>query len=243
MNNITSIWFDLDGTLLQWDAHGFLKEYVKTLAGYAAPYMDSKIMVDRLWSATYAMVANSEKQRTNQQVFEEHFLKGLEVNRDTLWRAFDTFYEEAFPKLNHYTHKTDLSKQIVEEAKRKGFRVVLATNPVFPEVAIRHRIEWAGLSWDDFEWVPTYEQAHFCKPNPLYYEELLDQTGLKPEQVMMVGNDMQEDMIASTVGMKTFWVKDQAINRDGEKQFKADLDGTLQDFYALLKAGELEKSI
>ena len=50
----------------------------------------------------------------------------------------------------------------------------------------------------------TYENYHFCKPSLNYYKELLEKLGVKPEECLMVGNDVGEDMITEELGMKVF---------------------------------------
>lgn len=92
--------------------------------------------------------------------------------------------------------------------------MVLATNPIFPAVATRKRVVWAGLSVNDFELVTTYENSHSCKPNPAYYREILQKIGVSSEACLMVGNDVTEDMVAKTLGMKVFLLTDCLINKD-----------------------------
>ncbi len=96
----------------------------------------------------------------------------------------------------------------------QGWKIVLATNPVFPEVAIRERMRWCGIV--DFEWlfVTTLEDMHFCKPHIQYYQEIVDYLGLDPERCVMIGNDVQEDMVAGKLGMKTVLVEDYCIDRN-----------------------------
>ena len=68
---------------------------------------------------------------------------------------------------------------------------------------------------DDFEIITTYENSRHCKPNPDYYREILSKRGLKPEECAMVGNDVGEDMIAETLGMRVFLLTPCLINKTG----------------------------
>ena len=52
------------------------------------------------------------------------------------------------------------------------------------------------------------------KPNPNYYRELLGKLGCSPEECLMVGNDVKEDMVAQTIGMKVFLLTDCLINKE-----------------------------
>ena len=86
----------------------------------------------------------------------------------------------------------------------------MATNPA---LATHSRVRWAGLHTNDFEWITTFENSSFCKPNPDYYREILGKTELKPEECIMVGNDVGEDMIAGELGMQVFLLTDCLINK------------------------------
>lgn len=67
------------------------------------------------------------------------------------------------------------------------------------------RIRWAGLEWEDFELVTTYENSRYCKPNPVYYRQTLEILGESSENCIMVGNDVQEDMMARELGMQVIF--------------------------------------
>ena len=97
-----------------------------------------------------------------------------------------------------------------------GYRTVLATNPLFPPTATQSRVRWAGLTPEDFEFITTYDNSSFCKPNPDYYREILGKLNLNAGECLMVGNDVNEDMIAQTLGMQVFLLTDCLINKDGK---------------------------
>ena len=89
-------------------------------------------------------------------------------------------------------------------------------NPLFPAIATQKRLSWTGLSTDEFELYTTYENSSYTKPNPKYYVEILEKISLAPEEVLMVGNDVSEDMIAGTLGAKVFLLTDNLINKSCE---------------------------
>jgi len=94
-------------------------------------------------------------------------------------------------------------------AMERGLSVVVATNPLFPQRAIEHRLEWAGLpvSQYDFALVTTYENMHAAKPQPAYYREILATVGVRPEQALMVGDDWKNDIApAAAAGLYTYWI-------------------------------------
>lgn len=155
---------------------------------------------------------------------EEHTMS----NKDAFWQKFaeicgeqslsdiplfDEFYAKEFQKAIAFCGFTPEAAKAVKIVTDLGLRVVLATNPIFPQIATENRIYWAGLSPSDFELYTTYENSHYCKPNPAYYTELSEKLNVQTEECLMVGNDVTEDMVAHTVGMKVFLLTDCLINK------------------------------
>ena len=65
------------------------------------------------------------------------------------------------------------AKEIVDKVKNMGYRVVLATNPVFPKAATEKRLKWVGLSPQDFELCTTYENtSYYFSTVTNFYESL-----------------------------------------------------------------------
>ena len=69
---------------------------------------------------------------------------------------------------------------------------------------------------EDFEWITTYENSKYCKPNLRYYQEVLERLGVAPEECLMVGNDVGDDMVAEELGMQVFLLTDCLINKNKE---------------------------
>ena len=70
---LTTVLFDLDGTLLPMDNDAFTKSYFKLLAAKLAPYgYESKPLVDAVWAGTAAMVKNDGKS-SNEEKFWQKF--------------------------------------------------------------------------------------------------------------------------------------------------------------------------
>jgi len=75
------------------------------------------------------------------------------------------------------------------------------------------------------------------KPNPEYYRELLRSLGAAPEECVMVGNDVKEDMAAETLGVRCFLLTDCLINPDHADVSRWEHGGfpLLQNFLRNLK--------
>ncbi|MBE6634744.1 MAG: HAD family hydrolase [Ruminococcaceae bacterium] len=213
MTKIKAVLFDLDGTLLPMDQEPFANAYLGGLVSVAARAgYDTGKMADAVLRGTAAMVKNTGE-CSNEAAFWQVLVKAFGQRIVDDYHMFDDFYKTDFQKIKGICGYEPLAAEVIRTVKARGFRVALATNPLFPTVATESRIRWAGLSPDDFELFTTYENSHYCKPNPDYYKEVLSRLGLCAEECIMVGNDVSEDMIAEVLGMKVFLLTDCLINR------------------------------
>ena len=149
---------------------------------------------------------------TNEMAFWKHFssIHGEESSKDL--PIFTDFYRNEFQLVKKSCSFNPKAKEVIDLVKSKGLRVALATNPLFPSIATESRIKWAGLDPQDFELFTTYENSRYCKPNIKYYLDIMESLGVKPEECLMVGNDVAEDMVTSTIGMKVFLLTDCLLN-------------------------------
>ena len=211
--SIRAVLFDLDGTLLPMDQDTFTAAYFKLLAASLALHgYDPEKLVSAVWQGTRAMVSN-DGTLTNKSAFWRCFCSLVGDRALTDKPLFDAFYRERFADLRSFCGCNPHAKTTVDRLKTMGLRVILATNPLFPAVATEHRIRWAGFEPEDFELYTTYENSCYCKPNPDYYREILDKTGLSAEECLMVGNDADEDTAAEAAGMRVFLLTDCLLNR------------------------------
>ena len=213
---IKTILFDLDGTLLPMDQDLFVKAYLGYFAKKLAPHgYEADSFYKAMWAGVSAMVKNNGSV-TNDEAFWNTFcgILGEHVRNDE--PIFDEYYRNEFQTVKNVCGFNPASAQVVHKAKEAGYRVVLATNPLFPAIATESRMRWAGLEPDDFEYYTVYDNSHFCKPNPNYYKEILEKLSLNAEECLMVGNDADEDMIAATLGMQVFLLTDSLINKNNK---------------------------
>ena len=232
---IKYVLFDLDGTLLPMDQDAFVKDYFGRLAKKVAPIgYDPQTLPKNLWQGVGAMVMNDGK-ATNEVVFWKVFEKiyGSKVYNDI--PVFDEFYRTDFQNTAKVCGYNPKAKECVDNVKEMGYKTVLATNPIFPAVATESRMRWAGLEPSDFEYYTTYENSSYGKPNLKYYEEILEKIGVEPEECLMVGNDVTEDMVVTKLGMKVFLLTDCIINKQNEDINKYP-HGTFEDLLHYLQA-------
>ncbi|MGN1399083.1 MAG: HAD family hydrolase [Erysipelotrichaceae bacterium] len=210
---ITTVLFDLDGTLLPMDNDYFTQVYFKLLAGKMADYgYKQDELISAIWTATKAMVLN-DGTKTNEQAFWEAFTKIYGQKALDDYAIFDSFYRNEFQLGQKHCGFNPKAAQIVQYLKDKEVDVALATNPIFPKVATESRISWAGLNVDDFKLFTSYENSHYCKPNIMYYKEVCDKLKVDLSNCVMVGNDVGEDMVVADYGMKVFLLTDCLLNK------------------------------
>lgn len=225
---LRALLFDLDGTLLPFDHDTFMKGYFKALVPHVAHLVDQEKFVHQIMHSTSDMVQNEDPNLVNMDAFKQSFFSTTGIQESDIWPRFDSFYQDTFGELHHLTRPSTISREICRTAHDKGYQLVLATNPVFPEIAVHHRMRWAGIT--DIPWtlVTTMEHMHYCKPNPKYYLEILERINLSPFECVMFGNDVQEDGVAGKLGMQTYLVNDCKLDR-GVGHMEFTHEGSLED--------------
>ena len=214
--DITTVLFDLDGTLLPMDMDEFTNGYFGLLTQKLAPRgYDPKRLIAAIWAGTGAMVKN-DGGRSNKAAFWEEFARIFGEAALEDMPLLEEFYAREFQQAKVFCGYNAGAAEAVRAIRASGRRVVLATNPIFPAVGTESRLRWVGLEPDDFELVTTYENCRYCKPNVNYYRDILDRLGLRAEECLMVGNDLTEDGAAAELGMGVFFIPDCLINKEGK---------------------------
>ena len=218
MSKPSLILFDLDGTLLPLDQDAFLKLYFSALAKKVSPYgYEPDQLVHALWKGVAAMTTN-DGTMTNDALFWSIFSEQLDENIIGYMPVFEDFYRNEFHIAKAASAPAPLAKDVLTTAKSIGANVVLATNPLFPVCAVETRLSWIDLTIDDFDYVTTYETNCHCKPNPDYYQDILTHMNATPEQTLMIGNDIREDILpARQLGIASFLLTDCVIWERGKE--------------------------
>jgi HAD superfamily hydrolase (TIGR01662 family) len=234
---IQSVLLDLDDTLLDNDMERFLPPYFAALGRRMVRFASPDKLTTMVLAATRAMLRNQDPTVTNQQAFEADFFPCLGHPESEVTPVIRTFYEDDFPALKRYTKRIPEARSLVQTLVDHGYDLVIATNPMFPRRAIEHRLSWAGVLDFPFKLITTYENSHFCKPNPRYYQEILDKLDCPPAQAIMVGDDFGNDIDpAAQVGLHTYWITDGT--RDGSVAYSG-LRGSLADCLQWIQLGGL----
>ena len=208
-----TILFDLDGTLLPMDYDTFEKGYFELLAMKLQPLgLSAEEVVGGVWAGTKAMIAN-DGGGTNEEVFWKRFGDLFSGRFGDLRGTIAEFYENEYDQAERFCGRSELVPSVIRSLKGLPCRMAVATNPVFPQIALEKRIRWAGLDPGDFALVTSYENSRFCKPKTGYYREILSKLKADPAETVMIGNDTTEDLAAVAAGIRTYIVTDCLIDR------------------------------
>lgn len=228
---------DLDDTLLDTHTDAFVPAYFQALAGHLTGRVEPKIMLSALMSGTQLMLSSEDPACSLQEVFEAEFYPKIGIPKEELRGAIDDFYDRVFPTLGQLTQPRAGARELVEWAFAKGYRVAIATDPLFPRKATFHRIRWAGLDPERFPLVSSFETFHFTKSHPAYFAEVLGRLGWPDGPVLMVGNDVQRDLVpAQKLGLATYQIGGTPVSSSSAGALG---QGDLLDLRAFLEAADL----
>ena len=241
-NEIKALLFDLDNTLINFEEEKFILAYGKQIHTYFKEETpDYNDFMKLFLGSTKAMLEREPKGVSNLEKFGVNFSQKIKLPKSVIIDRFLHFYATDFYKLFPVISPHPIAKTLLEEAA-KNFEIILATNPLFPEIATLKRLNWAGIGPSDIPWSEiTYADLYStAKPHLAYYEEILSRIQRKPSECMMVGNDKINDMIAGKLGIKTYLITNEGmydtkiIRTDLDNlnpSFPVDGSGSLTDFY------------
>ena len=206
--NLTLL-IDLDDTLLPGSTANFLPVYISALADYMDLPIPKEKFIEIIYWATNQAVNDSQIDLTIQERFDMLFYPALGTSAEAQAEKIGRFYAEEFPKFSPVSQPDPQAVALIETAFEKGYRVAIATNPIFPRVATFERLRWAGVAPEKYplEIVSTYENFHFGKPHLAFYLEMLAQIGWPEGGFVMVGDNQEWDIEpAKALGIPSYWV-------------------------------------
>jgi len=231
---VTTLLFDLDGTLLDIDMPAFLKAYF-SLAGrrFVSP-PDLPRLTPALAAAARKMAAYRAGIHTLDRVFLEAFSPAVKRLPIEVRGVFTAFHRAEFEQLRRLTAPRPAARPLLERALALGYELAIATNPVFFLEAIRARIRWAGLEGIPFTLVTCAEIMRCAKPHRHYFTQTLKLLGRRADECLMIGDSPGMDLPAGLLGIGTWLLipePEECLEVAG-----ADLRGTLEELAGWLDA-------
>lgn len=242
---IKALLIDFDNTLVLFNEDQFLVAYAKLAYPYLADFFDEATFFQKLLQSTLQMIHNDGSQ-TNAEAFTNNFIADTpSLDFEECNNRFRHFYEEKFHELGDTVIVVPYGRELLKRVLNAGIQVVIATNPIFPELATHARLRWANIADLNITLTTHAENMSYCKPHPEYYQTILGLIQRSPEECLMAGNDPISDMSASALGMTTFLVDldqekgrlgilSKEISNSAKKeakrfQYRIDASGSLED--------------
>lgn len=212
---LKAVFFDLDGTLLSLNDEEFVKLYFKLITTKMVNYgFNIEELSKNLWAGNKLMYKN-DGSKTNEEVFWNYFKLVYGEDIINSKDEFDKFYTNEFKQINQCIKDNKISKEIVKHVRNNNLLCILSTNPLFPKDCTLTRMSYNELYESDFDYISSYENSCYTKPNPLYFQEILNKFNLKPEEVILFGNNEFEDAwCANQSGIKTYLIDEYLIESD-----------------------------
>ncbi len=228
----TTVFFDLDGTLLPIDTSAFMRAYMASLSAFMTEHgIDAAEITQAVFYGVEAMAEHAPG-ILNSDAFWQRFCEVTGDTREEWEPLFTTYYRERFNEVGASVTPNPAAAQAVATLHAKGYKLALTTMPMFPTEAISVRLGWAGISHEYFDFVTSYDLSTAVKPQEAYYAEALQRAGAAGPQVLMVGNHTREDGGAIKLGCDIYFVTDHLIETEGGLKVGTCKHGSMADFAA-----------
>lgn len=235
LDGIQAVLFDLDGTLVDVDMQRFIPAYLRRLSARLGSHVEPQRTMRTLQGAVMTMLGGTDGERSLEELLRTILAEQLQLDWDVYQDALTDYCRHELEELRPLVHPHPLAREMVEACLARGWRVALATNPIFPRAVVDARLAWGGLDDLPFQPVTTYENSRHCKPHLGFFTDLLDTLDLPPHACLMVGNDTLQDLAAGQIGLPTCLLTTWLIDR-GSPAFTADWEGPHQALLEQLSA-------
>lgn len=210
LDNITTLLFDFDNTLLLMNENKFVMKYASKLAKrFEDIFPSTEVFIHHLLEGTKCMITKKGDENNVTKFFEYFSNYCGDLSYDEVYNRFYDFYDVEFNEVKEITSAHPIAKKLIQIAS-KNYEIVIATNPLFPEVAMRNRLDWVEILeyWENgsISLVTHAELFSKSKPQLEYYQEILKIINKTAEECLMIGNDYYNDGASSLVGIKFYHV-------------------------------------
>ncbi|MCP4706539.1 MAG: HAD family hydrolase [candidate division Zixibacteria bacterium] len=200
-SKIKGVIFDLGSTLIEyenipWDEMNLLalEAGYNYLKGSISPLPSYDKITDEYLKIRDKNRESSRRTLQEWNVLDKiaELLKAVKIeNNDKIVSEFFKFY---YNVISNQLTIIDDAKSVLSELKNTGLKLGLVSNTIFPEA--NHKADM-----ERFEILEYFDSLLFSstlgcrKPHRLIYEKAVEQSGLKPEQLIFIGDRYIEDYI------------------------------------------------
>ncbi len=238
---IKGLLIDLNGTvidILTDESNDDVYRTMSNLLSYQGIYLSADEVRHLFFSY------NKEQRKASQESYPEFdaeaiFAKMIDDHSTQMTRALSAEIRKTLPRFLAQAFRSatlfklslyDGVRSVLDELK-KQYRLAAVSDGqlLWAEPEMRR----AGLE-NDFEFVIVSGEYGYRKPDARMYQKALKRMGLKPDEVIFVGNDMYRDVFgAHEAGMKTVFFKS---NQGDHKSYGVEADYIIYNFWQLPEA-------
>lgn len=204
---LKAVLIDLDNTLILFNEADFYQRFFERMAPFFEDLMPADELARRIVSATMALRDN-DGGMLNRDLFSKAFDDGADLPMDIFWERWLGFYAETYGPFGIAVSRPKGQAETLRRLAQRGLMLAIASNPIFPRIALERRMGWGGIDPAPFALLTHMENMSFVKPRPAYFRSIGEMLRVAPEDCLMVGNDPVNDMAAAAAGMRTYLTTD-----------------------------------
>lgn len=210
---IKAVLFDLDNTLITNPDEAFIARYLSLIDSFFVQEAGVDNVSHTLINCVRSF-SNLTKKReiiTNLQWIIAQLEKTHTIHSHQINQLYQQFIDTQYLELKTFITPRKLANQIIETLKSQSIILAIATNPLYPQKEILKRMAWGDLvPPSEFAFITHAENMHYAKPNPAYYAELVARVGVEPDEALMIGDSITNDIEpARRAGLQTFYIDNQ----------------------------------
>ncbi len=219
---IKCILFDLDQTLsMPKQGYKFQDEILKGYTATLSSFLNIPIqkVVDVVLKTVNQVKKNPRPGFTIAERMFYGFAEGLGVTIIKILEATDYYYFNEFVKLKEYYNAMPDARNTLKTLVDMGYRLAIATDPLIRLFGTIMRLKWIALEDIPFCFISSADTSHAAKPNPMFFREIVEKCLCKPNEAVMVGDLIENDVIgAKEAGLKTILFLHE-LNKEINEEF------------------------
>ncbi|MFH1985378.1 MAG: HAD family hydrolase [Pseudomonadota bacterium] len=204
---LKAVLLDLDNTLILFDEPGFYQRFFDKMATAFHDLMPADQLARKTVAATVALKENDGRM-VNRDWFNQAFTADQDLPMHRFWDRWLSFYRDTYGPFGIPVTVPPGQADTIDRLAQSGLTLAIASNPIFPRIALERRMAWGGLDPAPFALLTHMDNMSFVKPREGYYRSISEMLDVAPETCLMVGNDPVNDMAAAVAGMSTYLTTD-----------------------------------
>jgi len=200
--------FDLDGTLIFEDTAKLYNIYFTNISKrfHKKFGIDPEFFTKSMYK-TMKQMESEDGSKSIGQAFNEYLSSLTNISIPDIEKEFELFYNDEYDEILVALNKIPVMNNAVKLLKAKGHKLIVATDPFLPKLAVDKKISQCDLNCGDFDFISYNSNCNFVKGNESFFKSLFQKQNLSPADTIVVGNTIPTDIPNFEV-KHTFIIKD-----------------------------------